>query len=338
MSDRAPELSVVLAARGDSGSIRPTLDSLCAQTAADRVELVLVVEAGRALVLDSQRLAPLRSHTRVEVEKIRSVAAANAAGVRAAAAPVVAFAEDHAFPEPGWAAALIDAHRGPWAAVGPVVINANPGSAVSWADFMLGYGPWGAPLESGPVDYLPGHNSSYKRSLLLELGPELERRLDAECVLHWELRRQGRRLYLDSRARTWHVNFSRLRPWLRASFLQGRAFAAERARSERWGSLRRTAYAAGAPLIPAIRMRRALRDLRRMRSARVGLARVLPAAAAALAVSAAGEAFGYLGGPGGAPEAIARFEFRRDRHVRRADRAVFHPGMHRPLVPADPAG
>ena len=44
---------------------------------------------------------------------------------------VVAFGEEHCFPEPGWAQALIDAHREDYAAVGPAMHNANPDTIVS---------------------------------------------------------------------------------------------------------------------------------------------------------------------------------------------------------------
>jgi len=40
-------------------------------------------------------------------------------------------------------------------------------------------------------------------------------------------------------------------------------------------------------------------------------------------VSAIGEALGYAAGPGDAPRRISMFEFRRDLHVRRRDRALF---------------
>jgi hypothetical protein len=62
--------------------------------------------------------------------------------VRAASAPIVVFCEDHAFPDPTWAEALIVAHRRPYAAVGPVVRNANPSTVISGADCLIGYGPW----------------------------------------------------------------------------------------------------------------------------------------------------------------------------------------------------
>src|SRR5437588_133855 len=82
------------------------------------------------------------------------------------------------------AQALLAAHRGPWAAVGPVVRNANPSTSVSWADFLIGYGPWCDPAPAGDLDHLPGHNSSYKRAILLDYGSELEGLLEAESVLH----------------------------------------------------------------------------------------------------------------------------------------------------------
>ena len=74
---------------------------------------------------------------------------------------MVVLSEDHSFPEAGWAEALIEAHRGPWSVVGPVVRNANPDSLISWADFLLGYGTWLDPAPGGEISQLPGHNSSY---------------------------------------------------------------------------------------------------------------------------------------------------------------------------------
>ena len=104
----------------------------------------------------------------VPIDSAASVARANAAGIRAATSSVVALTEDHSFPDPEWAENLIKAHEQPWAAVGPAVRNANPATAVSWADFFIGYGPWAEPISAGTVDFLPGHNSSYKRAVLLE--------------------------------------------------------------------------------------------------------------------------------------------------------------------------
>ncbi|MFN2433451.1 MAG: hypothetical protein ABR599_11675 [Gemmatimonadota bacterium] len=106
---------------------------------------------------------------------------------RAASAPVVAFGEDHSFPEPGWAEALLQAHRGPWAAVGPSIVNANPATAVSWATLLTSFGRWLELDASGPADAIAWHNSAYKREVLLGLGDELEPLLEVEGLLQAEL-------------------------------------------------------------------------------------------------------------------------------------------------------
>jgi len=95
------------------------------------------------------------------------------AGIRAATAPIVALAEDHSFPDPDWADALITAHQARFAVVGPVLRNANPRSMLSWANLLLEYAPW---LEGTPgqeMKDLPGHNSAYRRDLLLAFGEEI---------------------------------------------------------------------------------------------------------------------------------------------------------------------
>ncbi|HEX8648027.1 MAG TPA: glycosyltransferase [Thermoleophilaceae bacterium] len=316
-----PELSVILVTPDRYETIRRTIAWLRAQTVRESIEVVIVAPSREVLQPDEEELAAFHGFQVVEVGTVRSVAAGNAAGVRAASAPVVVFGEDHSYPQPGWAEALIEAHRGPWAAVGPVVANANPRSAVSWADFLPGYGPWLDPTPGGPVTYLPGHNSSYKRDLLLELGDDLDPMLNAESVLHWELGARGHELYLEPRAKTRHFNFSRLPIYLHATFLHARTFAAERARGGRWGTLRRVAYAGAWPLIPLVRIRRVFRDVGRAREHGV-MPRVLPPVLLGLVVSALGEAAGYLLGPGEAPERVSAYEFHRDRHVTRRDRAA----------------
>jgi GT2 family glycosyltransferase len=254
----------------------------------------------------------------VEVDKIRSIAQANAAGIRQASAPVVAFVEEHSYPDPSWAEALIEAHRQPWAAVGPVVRNANPGSLVSWADFLIAYGPWMDPSPTGVVDFLPGHNSSYKRTILLDYGPELEAMLESESVLHWDLQAKGYQLYLEPAAKISHLNFGLLSSWIPAQFHNGRLFAATRAR--RWSPLQRLFYTGGAPLIPVVRFRRALQQLRRSDRRRNLPPGVLLTLILGLVVSAVGEMMGYALGAGDAKQKLSNFEFHRIRHLREQDR------------------
>ena len=317
----APSLSVVLACTAGVDSVETTIRHLARQTIAARIELVVVGVSDARCALPPDLAAAFWAERFVPVGSLGSIARANAAGVRAARAPVVALAEDHCFPEPEWAAALVEAHQGPWAAVGPALANANPGTAVSWADFLIGYGPWAEPIASGEAPFLPGHNSSYKREVLLGYGDRLEAALEAETVLHLDLRARGHRLFLCSAARARHVNFSLLRSWLRVQVHNGRVFAG--ARAEGWSAPRRALYAAASPLIPLVRLRRCARVARRLGPAHPRARRALPVLAVGLALDGAGQMLGYALGAGSSGRALARFEFRRIDHVRGADRAAF---------------
>jgi hypothetical protein len=73
------------------------------------------------------------------------------------------------------AEALIRAHEGPWAVIVPGFGNANPNGPLSWAIFLLDYGRWLAGLPAGEIRLAPTHNSSYKREVLLSIGPAARR-------------------------------------------------------------------------------------------------------------------------------------------------------------------
>ena len=141
-------MSVVLATPGHYDTICQTIQALQAQTVCGQLEIVVVAPSKEVLQLDPTDFADFFSFQVVSCGEIQSFASANAIGIRRATAPIVALAEDHAFPAPEWAATLIETHQQPWAAVGPVMCNANPRTAVSWADFLVAYSPWVDPAPS----------------------------------------------------------------------------------------------------------------------------------------------------------------------------------------------
>ncbi|MGD2146591.1 MAG: glycosyltransferase [Anaerolineae bacterium] len=316
--EHPPALSVVVITPDRYETIRRTLKHLGEQSVSDQLELLIVAPAGSALRDEVAHLSGFEEVRVVEVDEIRTTALANAAGVLAATAPVVAFVEDHAFPEPGWAQALIVAHHESWAAVGPVVGNANPGSLWSWADLIVGYSPWLEFAPAGAVEHLPAHNSSYKRAVLLEYERRLEEALAVESVLHWDLRSKGYELYLEPAARIKHLNTSRPLPLMQQQFLWGRVFAAGRARS--WSPVRRLLYAILAPLVPAVRARRIARRLREAGPEYDAPVGAWPLVLLTLCISALGEMTGYAFGEANAQEKMCDLELHRDRHVRRGDR------------------
>jgi hypothetical protein len=317
MKDQSsPEMSVVIVTDRYQ-TIRKTLRHLRTQTVKDHLEVVIVAPSAEQLDLDDSELKDFLQVRVVEIGTLQSLSWARAAGVREAGAPVVGFVESHSYPAPGWAEALIEAHRQPWAAVGPAVSNANPKTAISWAGFLLDYGRWLEPAAAGEIDDLPGHNSSYKRHTLLNYGSELEAMLEAESMLHQDLRAQGYRLYLEPRAKIMHLNISLLSSWIPERYHAGRRFAAARARL--WSPLRRLLYVGGSPLIPLVRLPRILGDIRRSASQRDLLPKVLPALIASLIVSAVGEMIGYAFRSGDSMEKLSRLELNKIPHLAKRD-------------------
>src|SRR5262245_5678598 len=207
-----------------------------------QLELVIVAPSEAALNLDIIDTASFHLVRLVEMDEITSTGRAIAAGVRAATAPVVAYAEEHSYPAPDWAEALINAYRQPWAVVGVAMTNANPSNKVSWASLYTDFGPWVEPVAPGLISQLPPHHTAYKRPVLMEYGPELNTLFETEGILHRQLQAKGYELYLEPAAKTNHVNFMLLSSYIRAEFHGARMFAANRARTANWSILRRLWY------------------------------------------------------------------------------------------------
>jgi len=305
-----PEISVVIPTDRFE-TIERVVASLRRQTARGSIELVLVTAHASALSGQDSKLEGFHSVQVVESDTT-SLSRARAAGVRAAASEVVGFAESHSFPEPGWAEALIAAHGGAWAAVGPAMVNPHRTGSAGWVDFIVDYGKWVPPVAPGPVDDLPGHNSSYKRALLLDYGPELERMLDAEWLLHKDLQRRGYALYLEPAAMSRHVSPSRLVPSIVQWFHYSRGFATSRSRD--WARGRRLLYVMGSPLIVFVRLRKVIAAMRRTGQARL-IVPTLPLTLLTLAGSAAGELVGYAIGGGEGAEGAREYELHRSRYA-----------------------
>lgn len=312
---REPDLSVVLITPDSFETLRRTVECLVAQTARDRIELIIIAPTAASIDVDDALVAPLAGVRVVRLDSLTPTGPARAAGIRAARAPVVAFGEEHCFPAPTWAAALIEAHRGDFAAVGPAMHNANPETIVSWADLLIGYGPWAAPVAKREADFLPGHNSSYKRAVLLEYGERLDTLMEAETVLMWDLRAKGHRLLLDPTAQAAHMNFGYWSSWVPVMFLNGRAFADTRAAG--WPVLKRIVFVAASPAIPLVRFARTLAHARRLGRGVGFLARVVPTMGIGLVADGIGQMAGYALGAGNAHARMAEYEWHRTNHTPR---------------------
>jgi hypothetical protein len=307
-STAAPALTAILPTWDTFEAIRRTVSHLRAQTIAGEIELIICAPTADRVRYDPPDIAGLQSVRVLETGEWHASGPARAMAIRMASAPIVAFCEDHCYPFPDWAEALLAAHRESHAAVGPAFYNANP-STTSWADLYIGYGRWLAPGQRRELALLPGHNTSYKRNLLLEFGGDLDRLMEAETMLLWDLRRKGHTLLMEPAVRVLHTNFAHPRVFLTAQWHLGRVFGAVRA--EKWHSARRVAYAIASPAIPLIRLGHVSRTVLESRLPIGQFIVSLPMMVSGLIADAAGQACGALFGPGKSVDLLTAYEFHR---------------------------
>lgn len=318
----APALSVVVLTPGRYERIRKTMNHLHAQTLRARLEVIIVCPSLADLDDCQDGWEDFCAVQCIEVGIIRSTGEPRAAGAMVARAPFVVFAEDHCFPAADWAAALVEAHRGKWGAVGATLTNANPASMLSWADLFLNFGPCVMRESGGPGRFIPWHNSSYPKSVLSEYGNALGPMLEVEGVMHLDQEKRGRKLFLCASAATSHLNITRFNSFLLGQFWGSRMFWSALIRREGWPVWKRMALAAGCPGLGMVRSVRALRELRRARKLGTLLPGVLaPLCAGAVAISL-GALAGALWGAGDGMSHRISLELYRDRHLREEERSL----------------
>ena len=299
---RGPELSVILVADSFE-KIAPVVAAFAAQSVVDSIEMVIVLPTEAAEDTDATRLAKFSSVKVVKLDHVLPMGPSRAVGIRAATAPVVFIGETHSFPLAGFAEAIIEAHKDPWEVIVPGIGNANPSGARSWSSFLLDYGYWFSGLSAARVPSGPTWNASYKREMLIGLGPLLDGAMSSGDALPMALKARNSRYYFEPRARMIHVNLER-RGWADERYLSGLVVGANR--GKRWSLSRRLVYFAASPLVPFVLIYRNSSALRHLYSQRLLPPGTGGAIVAGSIVRTFGEAIGYLFGL--SPKAESRME------------------------------
>lgn len=314
-SGTAVELAVVMVVGDCRDRAQRALDALCAQSALNAMEIVVVDVAKRGappLVAPADAPVEIVSHPALE-----SWGEARRAGFDRTSAPAIAFVEEHCVVDPAWAAALLEAHQGPWASVGYAFRNANPESYVSRAAMLTDYGLWLEPAPRGRTSLLASNNVSYKREALLGLGDRLDEAIGSDFVAQEALSERGLPMFLESRAVVSHENFTTVRETGLANYAWCRTMAGRRAAAAGWSLPRRIAQAAVTPIsAPAFRTLRLARTLGRRRPLWQPFLLGLPVFLVVSVWAGIGEAVGYLLGTGSADTAIKRWELDVERDAR----------------------
>lgn len=275
-----PSLSVILPAMLGFETVRTAIAAWLHLAGAAEIELLVLCPAAPAGLLAPPNLRVIETGSLLLHQ-------ARALGIRQARADAIFLAEDHCLPEPGFVGPILERwSTGEWDALAPALRSGNPVSAWTQASFLIGYGQWVAPLTAGAAEHLPGHNVLLRRSLLTDLGDDLERYLLVCSFLMAHLRRQGKRLGMEPRASMRHFDIEG--PRSAPIFLVvGQGFGA--LRTQAWPGPARWLYGLATPAIAFRHWWRAMTHRQRTRAHPVSC---LPAAAWLALHWAAGEALG----------------------------------------------
>jgi hypothetical protein len=295
----APALSVVVASVNGWEMLEPTLRALDALPQRSRMELIVVEAVGgetRRRLLEHRPMVEM-----IAVDDKLTIPALRHRGVIRARGDLVAILEDHGEVAPDWASALLEAHQGPWGAVGGVVENGQDG-LVNWAAFFCEYTPYMGPVLEGESTDLPGNNIAYKRPHLLRHAHELEQGR-WESWINDNLRRDGVPIASTNKAIVRHIKPFRLVHFLGQRFHFARSYAGMRRVDQ--SLAKRLIYGCGSLMLPALLTLRVTRTALAKRRNLGRFAASLPLIALFYTVGAAGEMVGYLIGPG---DSLSRVE------------------------------
>ncbi|HWN42148.1 MAG TPA: glycosyltransferase [Thermoanaerobaculia bacterium] len=257
--DRNPQVSVVVCTRNRSRTLAQACTAfLGIDYPPERWELLIVDNGSTDDTLQvAHGIARSRPDLVRVIEEPRiGLSAARNTGVRHSRGDIIAFADDDAFPEPGWLHALVDVlmQENVLAAGGPVEPDFQ-GELPPWfSDCYLPYlAAWDKGAEIQPLtynDYPRGNNCAFRREVFQRFGyfsPHLGRTGSSllsceEIELCLRIERGGRRILYAPGARIRHLTVTeRITPeWLARRFAaQGHSEAIIDWQHAGWKGLRR---------------------------------------------------------------------------------------------------
>lgn len=186
----------------------------------------------------------------VEYPEAKSYAGCKVRGVREAASEYIAFVEDHAFVQPGWAAGVLKGFATGAEVVVYTYLDATPHSYFSRSFMLLSYGKWMSEKFAGERDHGSGNNLAYRKSTLLKQGDDLETMMGTELFLHRRVRAEGGKIWQEASAKLAHSNWPDLHGTLQDTCSCSHLFAQQRILVEKLSWPKRIFFALCMPICP----------------------------------------------------------------------------------------
>jgi hypothetical protein len=299
-----PHLSVVIIASDARRHTERCLESMLDQDLIDRMEVIILDGS-----LPGTPPITGADHAHVRVVRVPHDAdygAMRAQGIDLARSPLVTVFEEHSFAMPGWAAAVVAAHAGPWSAVGGEEYSAVAGEGWTDAAYLEHCIRWMPPAPRGEASALPTHNVTFKRAILLSYRADLPAYLTCLPLLYWKLTEDGHRMYVEPDARYLHTYAANPQTLLN-HIHWSRLFGRERASRYRWSIRERIVRCLASPALPWLRLARLGWFIIRERPERTWLFLYMSPAVLLVEVAGVlGETLGLLLGSGRSPGEFSR--------------------------------
>ena len=291
MSQRTPDISVVVGSKNAGQTIEHCLRALHAQIGGLTAQIILVDGS-------TDGTAELISQRFPEVQLIRAdpkllTPHLWALGIKNAKAPIVALTISQCIPSDDWISRilLVAAAQESCAAFGGPIEGPSHGSMKDWAVYFSRYSAFMPPVQPQSVIDLAGDNAAYRRVALNGFESEMASGF-WENLVHHHLLVEGWKLYLSPDIRAQLGPVANVWSFCRERFRHGRYYGSTRPRAS---GLMRALRALTAPaLMPFLLLRIGLRVTRQRRDWLANYLFSMPWSVVFLSFWSLGEMSGYL--------------------------------------------
>ena len=195
--DTAVQVSIIIPSYNSENTIRNCLDSILAQEFIKECEIIVIDSS-----IDRTSEIVRQNYPAVQcchLDKKTDPGTARNLGVARSRGDVLVFIDSDCIARPGWLNGILSLHRqNCYNVIGGAIENANPGSIISFASYVVEFSDFLPTMQSGLVRHLPTCNISYKRKIFDEFGGFDHRYYPQEdYYFHWQLKKAGQSIYFD---------------------------------------------------------------------------------------------------------------------------------------------
>lgn len=289
-----PQLSVIVMCGQRQGMLERFIHSFISTQPLEKLEIIFFLPQDFNPPIPDHLFAfPVKKVTYTQTNYFTILSEA----VHQAEADYIVFQENHTEVKVNVVDPLLRIMRsGNYSSLGCVICPGENNSYTDWTAYLCHYLGWGPKHPIGPTQQImPGHNSAWKTSVLLDLEEELPLYLMAETILYWKLAKKGHQFYFTDEFYLIHDDKMRFTELLSESFWFGWIFAYTRWHVDRWSLAKRIIYAAAIYIKPLIRFWQVGKLIMQQKFiAKSKILFYLPAIFLTLVINAAGESMGVL--------------------------------------------